>query len=150
MFSNIGGKIKTLATVITVIGIIASIIVGFVLMAALEKKGIGLLVMAIGSLSSWIGSFLLYGFGEIIELLSDIKTELQYNNGTEMVTPKETVKNIGVKTDFARTVQNDSVKDDCNVELSYDETLWTCPNCNAQNKYSDTENSQCQKCGWTP
>lgn len=68
MFDNIGSKIKTLATVIAWTGIIASLLTGFVLMA--EDAGaafIGLLIMVIGSLMSWVGSFMTYGFGHLIE-----------------------------------------------------------------------------------
>ncbi|MBR3824812.1 MAG: hypothetical protein IKJ39_06395 [Lachnospiraceae bacterium] len=68
MFNNIGEKIKTLASVITVIGIIASLILGCWMISANDDLAlIGLLVMFLGSLVSWIGSFLLYGFGQLIE-----------------------------------------------------------------------------------
>ena len=64
MFDNIGSKIKTLAQVICWIGIIASVIIGFVLMVQDEDTVfIGILTMIIGSLGSWVGSFMTYGFG---------------------------------------------------------------------------------------
>lgn len=67
MFSNIGGKIKTLATVVTVIGIIAGIIV-FISMATIDEDLIfsGLLTGGAIALLSWIGSFALAGFGALI------------------------------------------------------------------------------------
>lgn len=67
MFSNIGGKIETLATVVTVIGIIAGIIT-FILMAAIDEDLFfsGLLTGGAIALFSWIGSFALYGFGALI------------------------------------------------------------------------------------
>ena len=68
MFNNIGGKIKTLAKVICWIGIIASVIGGIATMAMDEDMIIfGLLGMPVGALASWIGSFMLYGFGELVE-----------------------------------------------------------------------------------
>lgn len=68
MFDNIGDKIKTLASVITVLGIIASLITGGVMISANDNLAlIGLLIMVLGSLISWISSFLLYGFGQLIE-----------------------------------------------------------------------------------
>ena len=68
MFKNIGGKIKTLAKLVTWIGIIGSIIGGIIIMSNNEGLAIvGLLVMLIGSLISWVGSFFTYGFGELIE-----------------------------------------------------------------------------------
>ncbi len=68
MFSNIGGKIKSLAQVITWLGIIVSVIWGFVLMATDEDLiPAGLIIALLGSLISWISSFVLYGFGQLIE-----------------------------------------------------------------------------------
>lgn len=68
MFDNIGSKIKTLAKVLTWLGIIGSCISGILLMAEDEDLiAAGLLIIIFGSLISWGGSFLLYGFGQLIE-----------------------------------------------------------------------------------
>lgn len=87
MFSNIGEKLKGLATVITVIGIIMSIIV-FLVNVAMDEDMIfpGLLLGAGIALVSWIGSFAIYGFGALIsstqnterltkEMLKEIKNK---------------------------------------------------------------------------
>ena len=65
MFNNIGGKIKTLSVVVTLIGIVASIIIGIAFITN-EEVLIGFVVMLAGSFISWISSFVLYGFGELI------------------------------------------------------------------------------------
>ncbi len=68
MFGNIGGKIKSLAQVITWLGIIGCVIWGFVLMATDEDLiSAGLMIASLGSLISWVSSFVLYGFGQLIE-----------------------------------------------------------------------------------
>ena len=73
MFSDIGQKIKKLASICTYIGIIGSCLGGLICMImgiSAEEGGmffVGLLVAAVGSLLAWIGSFLLYGFGELID-----------------------------------------------------------------------------------
>ncbi|MDD2647828.1 MAG: hypothetical protein PHI27_08700 [Eubacteriales bacterium] len=75
MFDNIGGKIKSLAKIVAWIGIICSVIVGVIGMfqpvAAFGTNinGIlpGVIVIVIGALSSWIGSWVMYGFGQLIE-----------------------------------------------------------------------------------
>lgn len=74
MFGNIGGKIKGLATAISVIGIGVSVICGIIMIIAGGATGdsgvtigMGFAVMIIGSLLSWVGSFFAYGFGELIE-----------------------------------------------------------------------------------
>ena len=69
MFENIGGKIKALAQVVCWIGIIASVICGIIMMTIGEAgfNLVGFLIMILGSLFSWIGSFMTYGFGQLIE-----------------------------------------------------------------------------------
>lgn len=68
MFSNIGGKIKTLAQVVCGLGIGSSIITGFVLMLQSEDTIIfGIIVLIFGPLFSWISSFMTFGFGQLIE-----------------------------------------------------------------------------------
>ena len=100
MFSNIGKKIKTLAKVLCWIGIILSVISGIGIIAASGQIGssyssysygynssvpalssgsavlIGILVILLGSLFSWIGSFMLYGFGQMVDN-SDTLVELK-------------------------------------------------------------------------
>lgn len=68
MFNNIGSKIKGLASVICFGGIILCIIIGIVV-AALDEDLIlaGFAIMILGALLSWVSSFVLYGFGELIE-----------------------------------------------------------------------------------
>ena len=73
MFRNIGDKIKIVAETICWVGIVSSILTGLVVIAKgnedsiLMSLFIGLLIMVLGSLFSWIGSFVLYGFGQLIE-----------------------------------------------------------------------------------
>ena len=63
-----GQKIKTLAQVLTWLGIVASVFGGIVLIVdgGWELQS-GLLVMVGGALLSWLGSLTLYGFGQLIE-----------------------------------------------------------------------------------
>ena len=75
MFDNIGGKIKTLAKVVCWIGIIASCLCGIILIGINTNTAfIGFMVLIVGSFSSWIGSFMTYGLGQLIEN-SDILVE---------------------------------------------------------------------------
>lgn len=81
MFENIGGKIKKLAIVLTVIGIIASFVVGILMAVAasnLHQSQLGgILVIILGSILSWISSFVLYGFGQLIESTCNIEKAVQ-------------------------------------------------------------------------
>ena len=65
MFDNIGGKIKKLAVVCTIVGIASFVIIGIVLMG--DSFFTGLLTLVLGAVMSWIGSFTLYGLGQLIE-----------------------------------------------------------------------------------
>ena len=77
MFENISGKLKVLANVLTLIGIVISVIYGFIIMN--DSPLAGLLAMAIGGLISWASSFLIYGFGELIEQME------RSNNNTYVI-----------------------------------------------------------------
>lgn len=82
MFDNIGGKIKTLAKVLCWIGIAFSVITGIAVMfgsvSSVSYNGsryatggssvvAGILIIVLGCLFSWLGSFFAYGFGQLIE-----------------------------------------------------------------------------------
>ncbi len=75
MFDEIGSKIMALAKILCFIGIAASVIVGI----AIVNKDLAqaLTIIGAGSVGSWVGTFLLYGFGELIDNVGLIKTELQ-------------------------------------------------------------------------
>ncbi len=65
MFDQIGKKIKTLAKAVAWIGIMLSFLVGAALM--FNSSGLSLVIVPVGSLLSWLGSLLLYGFGELVD-----------------------------------------------------------------------------------
>ena len=71
MFDRIGDKIKTLAVICCGLGMVLSVICAIVLWSGNSYRnptvalGIGVLVG--GCLASWVGSFFMYGFGELIE-----------------------------------------------------------------------------------
>ena len=80
MFDNIGSKIKSLAQVVCWIGIVASVIGGFsIIVSNDEAVVVGLLTMVLGAVGSWVGSFVLYGFGQLIEN-SDTLVEISKHN----------------------------------------------------------------------
>ena len=67
MFNNIGGKIKGLTKLICWICIAACVIIGLVVMLSEDEYIVlGLAIMVVGALLSWVGSFLLCGYGELI------------------------------------------------------------------------------------
>lgn len=89
MFANIGSKIKTFSVVICWIGIAFSILLGLILIVVMmqdpEVGVIGILVgvpvAIVGSLFSWIGSFVLYGYGELIDKVARIEKSTERLQG---------------------------------------------------------------------
>lgn len=76
MFNNIDRKIKGLATFYTFAGIIGSI-VGAIYFWAYGVVWMGFIILIFGILASWIGSFMLYGFGELISKTTKIEENIK-------------------------------------------------------------------------
>lgn len=83
MFQNIGKKIKTLAVVVCWIGIAGSVIGGIVMVGVGADSsggdlliGLGIPLIFLGPLFSWIGSFVLYGYGDMITRIRRIERKL--------------------------------------------------------------------------
>ncbi|MBQ9950148.1 MAG: SHOCT domain-containing protein [Clostridia bacterium] len=84
MYRNIGKKIKSLAVVMFVLLAIVSIGLGiFLLCSSFYMMPVGIVVLVAGPVLAWISSFILYGFGELIDKVSDIA------RGTSTCSPKE-------------------------------------------------------------
>lgn len=83
MFENVGNKIRMLAKVICVLGIIGSVIAGISMIAGGSQISYysnsnvlilpGLLVMILGSVVSWANALLLYTFGEMAENIAALR-----------------------------------------------------------------------------
>lgn len=138
MFDNIGGKIKTVATTIAWLGIIGSIIIGIIIIAeandsyypsATETLS-GWLVIIVGSLSSWVSSFTLYGFGQLIENTDTICSEMESIRHI-------TSKHITNASDKAQSSSNDSGSfansNDTASSANLDPCIGTCGLCDKEN-----------------
>lgn len=81
MYKNVGKKIKVLATIICIVTAIFWMILGFVLIlrekSTTEIRLVGIITLIVGPLSCWINSFLLYGYGELIEQNTETNKELK-------------------------------------------------------------------------
>lgn len=74
LYENIGGKIKNWAKWIFIIEAIGAIITGLVLLFTDEDLILyGLLTLVCGPIVAWVGSWLLYAFGELVEDIHLIK-----------------------------------------------------------------------------
>lgn len=94
MFENVGSKIKGLASFFCWGGIIASVVGGIWTIALLDEDFIllGLLIIALGSLLSWVSSFVLYGFGELVSnsaIIAGKTTANESEQGESTFVPQE-------------------------------------------------------------
>ena len=79
-YENIGNKIKGLAQMAFVVGAIAAVITGIALMATDEDLILyGLLVLIVGPIIAWVSSWLLYGFGQLIENTDKEDNDIENN-----------------------------------------------------------------------
>ena len=66
LYEDIGGKIKNWAKWIFIVEAIAAIIYGIALIAD-DAAVIGFVVLICGPLVAWVGSWILYAFGQLVE-----------------------------------------------------------------------------------
>jgi hypothetical protein len=85
MFERIGAKIKLLAKIYCYVGMGISILIGlgFIYLGATNNIAgsvlIGFLCLMAGPVVAWVSSWLLYGFGTLIDN-SDLLVDSVYNN----------------------------------------------------------------------
>lgn len=95
MFDNIGTKIKSLAKIVCWVGIIITVIAGIVMLASGNdiSSPIGLVLIVAGPIGSWISSFFVYGFGELIEKTTEI-AENTKPKGVTSITPQGVTEGV--------------------------------------------------------
>lgn len=138
MFDNISDKMKSAATALAILGITGSIIIGIIIISEANNSYYpsatetlsGWLVIIVGSLSSWVSSFTLYGFGQLIENTDAIFSEME---SIRHITSKY-VSNVSDKTQSSSNDTESSTNS--NDTISYtnlDPCLGTCDFCNKEN-----------------
>lgn len=144
MYDDIGSKIKGLAQVVFGLGAIISVLSGLMLATSGGTDGsvvAGILSMILGPVLSWLGSLCLYGFGELIEKVSEIARNT--GSGIKAMEQKKAVHQAnpevnGVKEE-KMTEEGDCILvecPDCGAELYFDKDISVaeCPHCGAEIK----------------
>lgn len=96
MFDRIGLKIKGYAKFVCFVGIGISLILGYIIGSLPIFGGgyygggqavpfLGFAVAAIGSLVSWVNSFVLVGFGELVDAAMQMKQMYSYAEGASII-----------------------------------------------------------------
>ena len=110
MFENIGKKIKGLSKIICYIEIAISFIIGVALLGIASEMSyggeplaiIGIIILVVGSLFSWIGSFFMYGFGELIDNSTIIRQNLTKKQNNYTATHRQEIPSTNKNNDSAQ------------------------------------------------
>lgn len=146
MYKNIGGKIKGLAIATFIVGVLASVITAIVLWIDTEKWWCAL-ILFLGPIVALILTWLLYGFGEIIDKLCDIEQNTRGGQSKTKIketaerAEKEAAEKIKRETEArAKREADEKAKREAaerETRLSIERELAnieyvdiTCPNCN--------------------
>lgn len=143
MFEDIGAKIKTFARIYFVIGIIAWVITGFYIISLgrVSILGysdyigsmaiIGLVVIAIGTVTTIITAMVLYGLGELIDSNADMRNTLH-----------QLLKSVN---DRKSTQQSSAAQPTIEAENDTSHHLIRCEGCHRM-----IERYPCSHCGFEP
>lgn len=87
MYNNIGKKIKGFAIVLAVVLTVVYVFCGIAMIAGFSSSqsqqggaGIagGVIIMLLGPVIAWISSWFLYGYGELVDKMAEIKKNTDY------------------------------------------------------------------------
>ena len=134
MFDNVGSKVKVMAKVFCIIGIIASVILGIITLVG-GQVIVGLIIIALGAFTSWLSCLALYAIGHSAEVADDTSYRL------------EKLESKQAKT--AENVQPDMSKEELYKKMQAavqkaEEGGWWC-SCGTKNSKDAKECSTCYK-----
>lgn len=139
MFKDIGGKIKTLATVVYWIGTVLSVMYGYVLMMEISFWP-GLLTIVLGALGTRIGSFVLYGFGQLVEN-SDACAAMAKNANAPQPESQDTLSESSAEEASPLSTWT------CDCGATNSDTLDYCLSCRRKRSEAEAVQILCPHCG---
>ncbi len=153
LYENIGSKIKNLAKWIFVIEAGAAVIAGLFLLE--ENVLAGLLALIGGPLVAWIGSWILYAFGQIAEDVHAMRnkegttTEVKAKREAEQSAKREIEERTRWQEESKSQKFELSDDGDINIEPSDDDYIeFTCPKCGERLSFLKSEtDAKCPECG---
>ena len=95
MYKNVGKKIKALAKIVCIIGIVLTVVCALIIIVLSFDAGdtelyfTGVIYLIIAPILWYIGSLTTYGFGELIDKVCDIERNTRKEEGVY----KETIQN---------------------------------------------------------
>ena len=135
LYENIGSKIKNWAKWIFVIEAIGAVITGLVLLFTDEDLILyGLLILVCGPIVAYIGSWILYAFGELVEITADNE------NNTRQILEKLNEKSTDASITFIKNKEYGNKT--TNTPQTATTHKWLCDGC----KKMRTQ-TPCEHCG---
>ena len=151
MYDNIGGKIKGLAKTMFIVAAIGAVITGIVLLATVDDYLIlyGLLTLVCGPIIAWVGSWILYAFGELVEDVHAMRKKY-YPMAEELANreagEKEKREAVPTAHSVAASTQKVSVEESADNDDD-DFIEGVCPNCGEKwSAFFDDTEVICHKC----
>ena len=158
IYDNIGGKIKGLAKSTFIVEAVAAVITGIAVLISTDIL-LGLIILVVGPIVAWVSSWLLYGFGELIDKASDIADNTRGSERKLEELGKAEEENQGVvKTEKSnhkkapkQNVATDSTKTPQKNEVHIEEpkNILLCPECGEDLEFmgwSDADLEEMQTC----
>jgi hypothetical protein len=156
MYDNIGEKIKSLAKANFFVEALAAIIVGIVLWIETEEWWCVLIILC-GPIVALVSSWLLYGFGEIIDKLCDIEQNTRGGQSKTKIKEiaqrdeKEAAQKIKREAEIkAKREADEKAKREAAIEREIANIEYVdikCPNCHEKLSFEEgTFEAQCPFC----
>lgn len=137
MYDFIGDKIKGLAKAIFFVEAIAAIITGIALLLN-EEPLIGILILVLGPIVAWVSSWLLYGFGQLIDNSDTLVTLI----GKQLDQTENNSKSKTNSQNIAEEKVLQSIKNFRSASSNTSATIKRCPHCGER-----VNSKVCDVCG---
>ena len=154
LYENIGGKIKNWAKWIFIVEAIGAIIFGIcILIGEIDVLGpdsfafSGLFVMIFGPIVAWVGSWILYAFGELVEDVHAIRNkEITTTDSNKKSRMEESAKQYTDSNKKSRMEERAKQYTDKGIVPKYEGTGYVCPIC----KMAMDSLVPCERCDYVP
>ena len=140
MNDNIGSTIKSLAKFQFGVGVVVSVLVGFFLCFEIGMI-LGFLCILAGAILAWVLFLPLYGLGDVLEQLREIRFDIESLKSS--IAHTDSSARHEQKDNKTEEHQEQPPQQEAFIKKVQDDTLIKCPNCGCQQKKT---REVCWKC----
>lgn len=116
MYNDVGKKLKKISDDTCVLGILFSVIAGFIMIVVLQSVAgliIGICVAAGGCITAWLGSIFTYAFGELVD-----KTASTYETNCRVLRALEELQQTQEQANAAANSGNADITSESSTSTS--------------------------------